>query len=115
MLKPYDHLEAVMEENSSRQYYFESKLFFFASDIMNFLKIFETSEIDNSFNRAFQAYSTLNIPISINFKKVYRFDGENLITDWKLSSLACFLIIINCNPSNPEVAKAQLFFAQNRI
>jgi DNA-damage-inducible protein D len=31
-------------------------------------------------------------------------------TDWQLSELATYLLMINCNPLNPLVAKAQLIF-----
>ena len=115
MLKQYDYLEAVLKENNSRQFYAERKMSYFVSEVMESLNINDASEINNSMNRAFQACYTLNIPFDFNFKKVYRFDGENLISDWKISELACYLIIINSTPSNQNVAKAQVFFAMNRI
>lgn len=111
MLKPFDHLESVMEENSHRQNYIDSNLLFFVSDIMKFLNIADDAEINRSIDRAFHAYYALSIPIEINFKKVYLFDGENIISDWKISPLAVYLIIINCDPRNRNIAKAQLFFA----
>ena len=115
MLKLYDYLEAMMEEHNNRQWYFETKLNYFASEVMETLEIEDDLEITTSLNRAVQACGTLNIPFNNNFKKVYRYDGENLIADWKISPLACYLIIINCNPSHESVAKAQLFFAMNQV
>lgn len=115
MLKLYDYLEVMVEEQNRRQQVFETGLDFFASDIMGMLKIDDSTEISSSLKRTFEACSTLNFPFERNFKKVYRFDGENLFMDWKISSLACYLIIINCEPSHEYVAKAQLYFAMNQI
>ena len=42
---------------------------------------------------------------------MYCYDGESLVADWKVSSLAHYLITINCNPANEQVAKAQVYFA----
>ncbi|HEY0031024.1 MAG TPA: hypothetical protein VGC65_09720 [Bacteroidia bacterium] len=115
MLKLYDYLEAMMEVRNNRQWYFETRLNYFASDVMETLEIKDPAEIAFSLERAFQACKTLNIPFSRNFKKVFRFDGEKLFADWKISALAGYLIIINCNPSYPPVANAQLFFAMNQV
>jgi len=114
MLKIYDYLEAVMEEQNNRQWYFENRLNLFASEIMETLEIEDSDEIALAINRAFRACGSLNIPFNRNFKKVYRFDGIQLMMDWKISPLACYLIIINCNPDNEQVAKAQLYFAMNQ-
>lgn len=114
MLRRYDHLEVLLQEYQSHQSSFESKLNFFAGDILKELEIEEAEEISSSLERAFRACTVLNIPFENNFKRVYRFNGKNLHADWKISSLACYLLIINCNPSHEPVARAQLFFALNR-
>ena len=115
MLKLYDYLETMMEEHNKRQWFFESKLNFFVGDIMEIMDIADTGEIASSLNRAIQACETLDIPFNKNFKRVYRFNGNALIADWKISALACYLVIINCNPNHERVAKAQLFFAMNQM
>ncbi|MFY9308215.1 MAG: hypothetical protein WAQ28_04110 [Bacteroidia bacterium] len=114
MLKLFDYLEDIMEEHNNRQWYYETRLDYFANEIMELLGIDEM-DFAYSLTRTFQACQALKIPANHNFKKVYRFDGSNLITDWKVSPLACYLIIINCNPANEQVAKAQLFFAMNQV
>ena len=81
---------------------------------MEMLDIEDAEEIVRSLNRTFHACGTLNISFNRNFKRVYRFDGERLIVDWKISPLACYLIIINCNPNHESVAKAQIYFAMNK-
>ena len=114
MLKQYNYIELMLEKQNSSFWFFEPKLKYFANDIMKMMEIIDAIEIDSSLNRAFQACGTLNIPFNRNFKKIYRFDGENIVVDWKISSLACYLIIINCSPCHEIVAKAQLYFALNR-
>lgn len=115
MLKLYDYLETMMEEHNSRQWYYETKLNYFASEIIDMLEVDDASEIALSLSRAFQACDTLNIPFSKNFKRVYRYNDEGISSDWKISSLACYLLIINSNPNNESVAKAQIYFAMNQV
>lgn len=114
-LKIYDYLDLVMQENQKQQWFKNFELNFFVSDVMNSLKIENFQEIEIALNRTFSVCKSLRISKVQNFKKIYRFDGKNLHIDWKISSLACYLIIINCNPSNKFVARAQLHFALNRF
>jgi DNA-damage-inducible protein D len=114
MLKLYDYLEAMIEERNRRYWFFETKLNFYASEIMQSLDIEDADDIASSLNRAFRACETLQIPLNRNFKRVYCSDGKNLNLDWKISAFACYLIIINCNPRHESVAKAQLYFAMNQ-
>ena len=114
-LKTYDYLDIVMQEHQKQQWFKNFILDYFVSDIMSNLNIHDALEIQISLDRTFAACTTLQISKHQNFKKIYRFDGENLHIDWKISSLACYLIIINCNPSNEFVARAQLHFAFNRF
>lgn len=111
MLSLHKHTENRLDEHKKQPWFFEVRLNYFVSEIMDMLDIEDADEIVLSLYRAFQVCGTLQLPLHRNFKKVYRFDGENMIADWKISSLACYLLIINCNPINENVAKAQLYFA----
>ncbi|MDZ4795700.1 MAG: hypothetical protein SGI83_15585 [Bacteroidota bacterium] len=104
-----------VEEKKKQHWFFDGRLTYFVSEIMDGLNIDSLDEIAIALNRAFQACEILQLPIYRNFKRVYRFDGENMIADWKISALACYLVIINCNPGNENVAKAQLYFAMNKV
>ncbi|MFL5753801.1 MAG: hypothetical protein ACJ76F_10375 [Bacteroidia bacterium] len=114
MLKLYDYLEGVMEEHNRKQWLFDTKLDHFASEVMEVLEINDPLEADLSLQRALLACRALQFPDGNNFKQVYRFNGEQLLVDWRLSPLACYLLIINCSPANELVARAQLFFAMNQ-
>lgn len=113
MLALYKYLDTVIELQHREEWLFEPRLNYFASDVMKNLEIEALEEMTSSINRAIQACEAMHIPLKRNFKKVFCFDGKNLIDDWKISGLASYLIVINCNPCYESVAKAQLYFAMN--
>jgi len=112
-LKIYDYLDVLLQENKRKQWFVNVKLNYFVSDIMDKLHIDNALEIEASLNRTFAVCSAVPISLNENFIKIYCFDGESLRIDWKISALACYLLIINCNPSNEFVARAQLHFGQS--
>jgi len=82
----------------------------YASELMENLDVPE-EELDIAIERAFKACASLNISIKQNFKSVFRTCDDHLVTDWKLSPLACYLIVINADPANQRVARMQVHFA----
>lgn len=82
----------------------------YASELMEQLNASE-EELDVAVERAFKACASLNISIKQNFKSVFRTCEDHLVTDWKLSALACYLIVINADPANERVARMQVHFA----
>jgi hypothetical protein len=100
----------IITKVSTDNQFFETELYYSVSSIMETIGI-DVDEITLSLNRAFQVCETLHISIDRNFKKIFCYDGKSLSTDWKISALGCYLIIINCNPVNEQVAKAQLYFS----
>ncbi|HRG52012.1 MAG TPA: hypothetical protein PLL00_04185 [Bacteroidia bacterium] len=109
MLKLYDPWENIFQslQDKSR----DPELLYYASDIEQSMG-FTDDDMETAIERAFQACSTMHITIEDHFKPIFRTDNSHeLLNDWKLSSLACYLLIINANPSNSNVAKVQLFFA----
>ena len=84
---------------------------YYASDLKDQLGFEEEKEFDEAMQRALKVCRTLAISIEDNFSSVYRFSNSELVRDWKLSNLACYLIIVNANPENSHVAKAQVYFA----
>lgn len=114
-LKFHNYLDYMMVEYQKKEWFKNPNLNYFVSDVMNNLEIDDELEINNSLNRTFDACENLEISLLQNFKKIYSFDGASLKVDWKISSLAFYLIIINCNPINKIVAKAQLHFALSRF
>lgn len=82
----------------------------YASELIERLSVSE-EELDRAVERAFKACISLDISIKKNFKSVFRNCEDHLVTDWKLSPLACYLIVINADPANQQVAKMQIHFA----
>jgi hypothetical protein len=108
MLKQYDNgwNTITLKEESL----IPEKYICYASELTDRLKISD-DEFDDAMERAFSACISLDISIKNNFRSVYRSFENYLVTDWKLSSLACYLIIINADPANANVARVQLLFA----
>lgn len=111
MLKQYSRLNTAIQRYEDEQFFFEPRLNYLSSTLLYMLGIEDADEKVLSVYRACQVCVTLNIPLSHNFKRVYCFDGKDMIADWEISALGCYLIIINCNPVHENVAKAQLYFA----
>jgi hypothetical protein len=113
MLQLYNYLDSVLEERNKHKWFFENRLIFFMSEIIEELEINDPVETEIALNRVFEACCSLHIPIEKNFKQVFRVNENEIINDWKLSPLATYMIIINCSPCYERVALAQLYFAMN--
>jgi hypothetical protein len=111
MVKIYDYLDEVLATQQIRQTRHRKKLEYYASEILVRMGETTNEDYENTLFRTFKICSALDISINENFKKVYRYDGEKMITDWQLSPLACYLLMLNGNPMNPSVAKIQLYAA----
>lgn len=113
MLKLYDPWENIFQSLQDKGR--DPELLYYASDIEQSMG-FTDEDMEAAIERAFQACSTMHITIEDHFKPIYRTDNSHeLLNDWKLSSLACYLLIINANPANSNVAKVQLFFASKNF
>jgi hypothetical protein len=86
----------------------------YASELMERFD-FTEAEMNAAIQRAFSACSSLNISIGKNFRSVFRNAESCTSTDWHLSPLACYLLIINADPSRAEIAKLQLLFATKKF
>lgn len=107
MPKPYDHFENL---HSGWLAGGEGRFYYQTGTLMEKLGFNDPLEVENAIDRALKACRSLNISIDHNFKKVYCYNGKEVVTEWSLSPLACCLVIINSNPDNIKVAEAQLYF-----
>lgn len=107
MLKPLEQIEVIHTSYFTNMQ--APQLRYYASEIMEELGCEASDEIQSALNRAIQACRSMQVPIDQNFRQVYRYDGEKLVVDWKLSSLGCYLLVVNADPCNPVVARAQLY------
>ncbi|ATL47461.1 hypothetical protein COR50_09895 [Chitinophaga caeni] len=106
MLKLYEYLDEVI---SMRQVQFDKEpLEYYASDIIRLLGYGDVNAIKQAMFRAMEACVALHYPVNLHFKKTYCWKDGEMLTDWQMSMLGCYFLVINCDPSNPNVAKAQL-------
>jgi len=85
--------------------------YWFATKLMELLGYKSMSSFSKAINKAMTTCNTLNIPILENFEQMTNvIDGKSVI-DFRLSRFACYLVAMNADNKNPEVAKAQAYFA----
>ena len=107
MLKLYDHMDEIMENERKRNIHdFYSH---WLSELAVEFDYDDEKDLQQAIVRSFDLCCSMNIPIAENFRKVYRFTNEGVREDWQMSDLACYLLTINGKPSSPQVARAQLW------
>ncbi len=111
MLQPHDSPDPGFTL-TAEQHKSEALYLYYASELIGFFGFENEDEFNAALQRAFDACSAMQLSIDDNFLCVYRYAQNALLRDWKLSSLACYLIAINGNPGNRNVARAQLYFYQ---
>jgi DNA-damage-inducible protein D len=109
MLKIYDYLDEVLTTQRIQQVKHHQRLLYYASEIMERMGETSATDFDETLFRTMKVCTSLEISIADNFKKIYRYDGEKMVKDWRLSPLASYLLLLNGNPMNPSVAKAQMY------
>ena len=86
---------------------FDTELSYFASDLFNY-GLNASDEIDIAIQRAIAICKTAGLTIKQNFKPVYIYKNNEIVCDWRLSSLGRKLVLLNANANNPFVARLQL-------
>src|SRR5690349_18133061 len=83
----------------------------YASELLDMLGFETFDEILVPLERAMLACQTMGIAEDQHFKQIYRFNtlSLSLRCDYKLSPLAAYLVTINANPTNINVARAQVY------
>ena len=104
MLIPYDPFD-----NYFPGYEKEEVLPYFSDILAEELEL-PTEVLSEAITRAMTTCAYLDIPVKKNFRVSFISKGHEVRKSWELSHLACYLTIINCPPSNPLIARAQLFF-----
>jgi DNA-damage-inducible protein D len=95
-------------ENNSRENGFT---YWLASDLMHFLEYESWTSFNKAINKAMTTCNVLNVPIMENFEQISTLiDGKN-VQDFKLSRVACYLVVMNGDNKKYAVAQAQGYFA----
>jgi len=85
--------------------------YWWASDFMKMMGYPNLISFTKPINRAMQACLSINIDCHDNFIKADRIVDGNHISDFKLTRFACYMISMNGDIKKPEVARAQVYFA----
>lgn len=90
-------------------------LHFYASDVQQLLNMMDFSQLEEPIRRAMEVCRREGVPLEEHFKPIYRCQESNTLRDWKLSDLGYCLVILNCNPAHPTVARMQLALVQKGL
>ena len=86
--------------------------YWFASDLQSMLGYSDYKSFKKAIDRAIKACISLNIEHFDNFKHTTRTANGVEFDDCKLTRFACYLTVMNGDPKKPEVAAAQVYFAE---
>jgi hypothetical protein len=93
----------------------ELKLVHTASQLKEVLQLESMSDLDQPIQKAIETMQLLNMSSRPHFQQVYCAQNNSIQLDWRLSSFAYLLIILNCDPKHPMVAKTQVELIKNQI
>jgi DNA-damage-inducible protein D len=83
-----------------------------ASDLAQMLGYNDMTSFAKTVRRAMGACLSVNIDCSDNFTKKKRAIEGNVVDDYKLTRFACYMVVMNADSKKQQVAKAQVYFAQ---
>lgn len=87
-------------------------VYWWASDLLKMVGYKDMLSFEKVLDKATKAMISLGIPHYKNIVLAER-DVDGVRTkDFKLTRFACYIAVMNGNPSKPEVAAAQVYFAQ---
>ena len=114
MLRKYDPTGDFLAEEAILQH-LRAPLRHLASELMEELGYHSEADLEHALARTFDVCTALHIYIPHHFRQVYVFSTEEgLQTDWQLTDLGSYLLLVNGNSRNPRVARAQLHFLKRR-
>lgn len=89
------------------EYLMDRQLKYLSSDLVRD-GLIDFAEMNEAVNRAMGICKTGGMSLRIHFKAVYTSQGAYVFRDWRLSSFARKLVLLNADPSNPVTARMQL-------
>ena len=108
---PYEETIPVIED--FMQSVFERRHRYYASELLRKLVHKRDFQIEPAIRKAITICKLTGIPVQDHFRAVYRCDASGLSRDWKLSELACSLIIVSYDPVDEEVKRIRESFIRS--
>ena len=88
------------------------EVYWWASDLLKMVGYKDLPSFEKVLDRATKAMISLGIPHYANIHIAEREVDGVMSKDFKLTRFACYLAVMNGDPKKPEVAAAQVYFAQ---
>ncbi len=101
----YNYTDPIIESFISQVN--ELKYHYYASELLSRLMQSDDFDFDASIRKAIAVLRLTGIPVQEHFSCIYRSDIMGTKRDWKLSELACSLIVINAKPASNEIEEIQ--------
>lgn len=99
----YHRLNPVIESFIERMN--ELKYRYYASDLLN--RLMQSGNFDFHIRRAIAILKLTGTPVQNHVTCIYRSDDGGIKRDWKLSELACNLVIISITSDDEEIQNLQ--------
>lgn len=93
----------------------QRELKYTATQLLETLDLNKVDELEEAIHRAFIACRKLDINTREHFQQIYCAQETYLCIDWRLSTFAYLLILVNCNPLHPLVAKTQIELIEHKM
>ncbi len=85
---------------------------YYASELLDQLMKSEDFNFDDSVRKAIAIMRLTEIPVQQHFSCIYRSDMKGTRRDWKMSELACSLVVISAKPANHKIEQIQQAFLE---
>jgi hypothetical protein len=83
---------------------------YYRSDIIRLLNL-TVESFEEALLKTESALNALQVPLKFNIRSIYLVSEDGIRSDLKISTMAAYFLTIHLDPSNPLVAKLQLYFA----
>ncbi len=83
---------------------------YYASELLQSYLHAEKCNIDDSIRKAIAIMRLTGLPVHLHFKRIYRSDVMGISSTWRLSELACGLVILSFDETNKDAYQVQQSF-----
>ncbi|MFW5821848.1 MAG: hypothetical protein ACOCU7_00545 [Tangfeifania sp.] len=104
----YNYTDPLIEAFLSRMN--DLNYHYYASELLSRLMQSDDFDFNASVRKAIAILRLTGIPVQQHFSCVYRSAAQETRRDWKMSELACSLVVISAEPANIEITKIQNAF-----
>ncbi|MGQ1786272.1 MULTISPECIES: hypothetical protein [unclassified Saccharicrinis] len=104
----YNHLNPAIEIFLSRMN--DLRYRYYASELLQSYLHAHHNNIESSIRRAIAIMRLTGLPANQHFRRIYRSGVSGLTGDWKLSELACGLIILSFDETHNDAYQIQQSF-----